>query len=74
MLPNDSKQRRQAALKKSVKTLQSTVMDHFKSMESLTPYSDKAFVSTAIEWLVDADLVSVFLSLSSEETKLLAPF
>jgi len=49
-------------------------MDHFKPMESVTPYSDKAFMSTAIEWLIDADLISVFLSQSSEEAKLLAPF
>ena len=30
MLPNDTKQRREAGLDKGVKTLQSSVTDHFK--------------------------------------------
>ena len=42
---------------------QLTVTNHFKpEMEEDRPiiYSDKGFVSIAIEWLIDADLVSLF--------------
>ncbi len=70
MLPNEAaKQHWQATFKKSVKTLQSTVTDQFKPEDAATkpiPYSDKAFVSAAIKWLIDADLVSAFLPSSSE--------
>ena len=58
MLPDDAKERKQAANEKSS---QSTVTDHFKleiEADKLIVYSDKAFASAAIEWLVDADLVS----------------
>ncbi|KAH8981829.1 hypothetical protein EDB86DRAFT_2768185, partial [Lactarius hatsudake] len=59
MLPDDTKQRRQAALDKNLKTLQSSVTDHFKPQnesERPIPYSDKAFMCAAIEWLIDGDL------------------
>jgi len=71
MLSNDTKQRRQVALNKKPKALQSTVTDHFKPEDpatKTTPYSgDKAFLNAAIEWLIGADLVNVFLSLLSEK-------
>ncbi|KAI9446548.1 hypothetical protein H4582DRAFT_1773405, partial [Lactarius indigo] len=59
MLPDDTKQRRQAALKKDVKPLQSTITDHFKSentAEKPIAYSDKAFACAAIDWLIEANL------------------
>jgi len=64
MLPANTKQRRDAA---SEKAHQSTVTNHFKPIDSTNriPYSDKAFLSMAIEWLVDADLVSLKFSFSA---------
>ncbi|KAI9437034.1 hypothetical protein H4582DRAFT_1816282, partial [Lactarius indigo] len=59
MLPDDTKECRQAALNKSLKTLQSSVTNHFKPQdesERPIPYSDKAFTCATIEWLIDADL------------------
>ncbi|KAH9020234.1 hypothetical protein EDB84DRAFT_1441871, partial [Lactarius hengduanensis] len=59
MLPDDTKERRQAVLDKNLKTLQSSVTDHFKPQnesERPIPYSDKAFMCAAIEWLIDGDL------------------
>lgn len=60
MLPDDAKERKQAAINKNT---QSMVTDHFKpETEEDKPivYSDKGFTSVAIEWLIDADLVSFF--------------
>ena len=61
MLPDDTKQRRLAALGKRVKAPQSRITDHFKP-EAKKPiaYRDKVFACAAIEWLIDADLVSAF--------------
>lgn len=59
MLPDDAKERRQAAIDKNA---QSMVTDHFKPQtdeDKPIIYSDKLFASAAIEWLVDADLVSI---------------
>ncbi|KAH9029620.1 hypothetical protein EDB84DRAFT_1271654, partial [Lactarius hengduanensis] len=68
MLPDDTKQRRQAAIDKNVKTLQSALTDHFKpenAAEKPIVYSEKVFACAAIEWLVDADLLlQVFNRLS----------
>ena len=59
MLPDDTRQRRQAALDK---TLQSSVTDHFKpkAEKPIASGSDDAFACAAIEWLTDADLVKSF--------------
>ena len=60
MLPNDTKERRQAVADKNT---QSMVTDHFKletKEDKPIMYSDKVFVSAAIEWLIDADLVSLY--------------
>ena len=76
MLPDDTKQRRQAALDKNLKTLQSSVTDHFKPQnesERPIPYSDKAFMCAAIEWLIDGDLVSI-RHLSKRCSDSLSPF
>jgi hypothetical protein len=61
MLPDDAKERKQAAINKDT---QSMVTDHFKpETEEDRPifYSDKGFTSAVIKWLIEADLVSVFL-------------
>jgi hypothetical protein len=60
MLPDDAKEHRQAMIEKNI---QSMVTDHFKpETEEDKPivYSDKGFASVAIEWLIDADLVSLY--------------
>ena len=60
MLPGDTKLHRQAMIDQIT---QLTVTDHFKpKMEEDRPivYSNKGFVSITIEWLIDADLVSLF--------------
>ena len=59
MLPDDTKERRQAAINKSSQPM---VTDHFKPQmdeNKPIPYSDKGFMSTAIEWLINANLVSL---------------
>ena len=63
MLPDNAKVRAQAD---NDKNAQSAVTDHFKpKTEEDRPivYSDKVFAMAAIEWLVDADLVSLYLGL-----------
>ncbi|KAH9063532.1 hypothetical protein EDB87DRAFT_1558211, partial [Lactarius vividus] len=58
-LPDDTRQRREAALDKGAKILQSTIIDHFKpesAAEKPIAYSDKAFSCATIEWLIDANL------------------
>lgn len=65
MLPDDTKECRQAAINKNA---QSVVTDHFKPQTDKDKpiiYSDKLFASAVIEWLVDADLVSVSFNLVS---------
>ncbi|KAH8996929.1 hypothetical protein EDB86DRAFT_2768179, partial [Lactarius hatsudake] len=59
MLPDDTKQCRQAALDKNLKTSQSSITDHFKPQNESKrpiPYSDKAFMCATIKWLIDGDL------------------
>ena len=63
MLPDDAKAHAQVD---NDKNAQSAVTDHFKpETEEDRPivYSDKVFAMAAIEWLVDADLVSLYLGL-----------
>ncbi|KAH9079317.1 hypothetical protein EDB83DRAFT_2341920 [Lactarius deliciosus] len=64
MLPNDTRQRREAALDKGAKILQSTITHHFQpenAAEKPIAYSDKAFACAAIEWLIEANLVRISL-------------
>ena len=59
MLPDNMKEHTQAA---NNKNSQLTVTDHFKletKEDKLIVYSDKAFASTAIKWLINTDLVSL---------------
>ena len=65
MLAEDTRQRREATLDRSGKTLQSDVTDHFRpesKAEKPITYSDNAFACAAIEWLIDGGLVSISLS------------
>ncbi|KAH9048196.1 hypothetical protein EDB84DRAFT_330541 [Lactarius hengduanensis] len=59
MLPDDTKRRREAALDKGAKILQSTITHHFQpenAAEKPIAYSDKAFSCAAIEWLIEANI------------------
>ena len=63
MLPDDTKAHTQVDLDKNT---QSMVTNHFKpETEEDKPifYADKAFSTAAIEWLIDADFVSLYLGL-----------
>ncbi|KAH8980380.1 hypothetical protein EDB86DRAFT_2813725 [Lactarius hatsudake] len=56
MLPEDTKQRREAALDSSLKTQQTTLTAHFNPREpDPTPYSDSAFEAAAIGWLIQTN-------------------
>ncbi|KAF8264752.1 hypothetical protein EI94DRAFT_1500963, partial [Lactarius quietus] len=52
MLPEDTKQRKEAALDSAMKTQQTVLGDHFGPAEEVIPYSDQAFEAATIEWLV----------------------
>lgn len=59
MLPDDTRQRREAALDKGAKILQSTITRHFQpenAAEKPIAYSEKAFACAAIEWLIEANI------------------
>ncbi|KAI9429899.1 hypothetical protein H4582DRAFT_1825324 [Lactarius indigo] len=58
MLPEDTKRRREAAANKLLRSQQSAVTDHFRPEDPSTrriPYSDSAFQTAAIEWLVQTN-------------------
>jgi hypothetical protein len=56
MLPEDTKQRKEAATGSSKQT---ALPDHFNNAADVTiPYSAKAFETAAIEWLVSTNQVS----------------
>ncbi|KAH8982577.1 hypothetical protein EDB92DRAFT_2040844, partial [Lactarius akahatsu] len=56
MLPEDTKQQREAALDSSLKTQRTTLATHFDPCEpDLTPYSDSAFEATTIAWLIQTN-------------------
>ncbi|KAH8977740.1 hypothetical protein EDB86DRAFT_2761431, partial [Lactarius hatsudake] len=56
MLPDDTKQRREATLDSSLKTQQTTLAAHFNPHEpDSTPYSDGAFEAAAIAWLIQTN-------------------
>ncbi|KAH9056773.1 hypothetical protein EDB87DRAFT_1566061 [Lactarius vividus] len=55
MLPEDTKQRREAALDSGLQT-QTTLAAHFNPREpDPTPYSDSAFEAAAIAWLIESN-------------------
>ena len=58
MLPEDTKQRKEAALDSCTQTQQTAITDHFNApREDIVPYSDRAFEAAAIEWLIDSNQV-----------------
>jgi hypothetical protein len=58
MLPDDTRQRKEAALDSSVQTQQTVLSDHFTPNDApVVPYSDKAFEMAAIDWLVHTNQV-----------------
>ncbi|KAH8984847.1 hypothetical protein EDB92DRAFT_1802910, partial [Lactarius akahatsu] len=53
MLLEDTRQRKEAALDRSLQTQQTVLSDHFDPPgPEVIPYSDRAFEAAAIEWLV----------------------
>ena len=61
MLPQDTKQRRQAVLDRSVKAPQESVTDYLKpETEKPIAQSDKSFAYAALEWFIQTDQASVF--------------
>lgn len=60
MLPEDSKKRKALALDKSRLSRQSSVTDHFGPEDTDAkpiPYSDSAFKTAAVEWLIETNQV-----------------
>ena len=58
MLPEDTRQRKEAALDSSTQTQQTAISDHFNAQqEVIVPYSDRAFKAAAIDWLIDSNQV-----------------
>ena len=57
MLPDDTKQRREA----SEVGQQTALTEHFKEAEVTIPYSAKAFEDAAIEWLVHTNQVCYWI-------------
>ncbi|KAH9017161.1 hypothetical protein EDB84DRAFT_1276639, partial [Lactarius hengduanensis] len=53
MLPEDTRQRKEAALDRSLQTQQTVLSDHFDPPgPEVIPYSDRVFEAAAIEWLI----------------------
>lgn len=62
MLPEDTKQRKEAALDSASKTQQTSLGDHFSPADTeVIPYSDRAFEAATIEWLVSTNQVCIFI-------------
>ena len=62
MLPEDTKQRKEAALDSASKTQQTSLGDHFSPVDTeVIPYSDRAFEAATIEWLVSTNQVCIFI-------------
>jgi hypothetical protein len=60
MLPEDTRQRKDAASGSGEQTQQSALSDHFNANGTKAiPYSDKVFEAAAIEWLVQTNQVCV---------------
>ena len=66
MLPEDTRQRKEAALDASMQAQQTTISDHFNPLdEVIIPYSDRAFEAAAIDWLVYTNQVRDFMLIHS---------
>ena len=62
MLPEDTKQCKEAALDSASKTQQTSLGDHFSPADTeVIPYSDWAFEAATIEWLVSTNQVCIFI-------------
>jgi hypothetical protein len=62
MLPEDAKQRKEAAMDKTLKAQQTVLSDHFSPPDAdIIPYSDRAFEAAAIEWLIHSNQVRYFI-------------
>ena len=57
MLPEDTRQCKEAVLDSSLQTQQTMLTDHFQDAEIVVPYSDQAFEALSIEWLVHTNQV-----------------
>ena len=66
MLPEDTRQRKKAALDSSMQAQQTSISDHFNVIDDvIIPYSDRAFEAAVIDWLVHTNQVgNLFSSLS----------
>ena len=68
MLPEDTKERRAAALER---LRQTEVEDHFRTAQQSdkplpsTPYTNELFKEAAIQWLVETDQVSNWFKIST---------
>jgi len=68
MLPEDTKERRAAALER---LRQTKVEDHFRTVQlgdkppPPTPYTDELFKEAAIEWLIETHQVSNWFQIST---------
>jgi hypothetical protein len=57
MLPQDSKERRVAALDSDLLLTQTNLSNHFTEAAEVIPYSDQAFQDASIQWLVQTNQV-----------------
>ena len=62
MLPEDTRQCKEAALDSSMQAQQTSISDHFNPLDKVViPYSDRAFEAAAINWLVHTNQVGNFI-------------
>ena len=74
MLLDDTRQHRETTLDNNLQTQQTVLTDHFDTAEVVVPYSDQAFQSATIKWLVHTNQVCGFFSfLSIADHLLLQP-
>ena len=63
MLPEDTRQHKEAALDSSMQVQQTSISDHCNILNNIIiPYCDMAFEATAINWLVHTNQVDSFVS------------
>ena len=62
MLPEDTRQRKEAALDSSMQAQQTSLSDHFHPLnEDIIPYSNQALEAAAIDWLIHTNQVCNFV-------------
>ena len=63
MLPEDTRQCKEAALDSSMQVQQTSISDHCNIFNDIIiPYCDRAFMAAAINWLVHTNQVDSFVS------------